>query len=187
MKYALTFALLLPFAAHSETCPVAPDITQVMDDLIARAQIAPDEMAGRAVSNQMWQQWIKAPDEYSQGLLDEGMDRRGVYDLDGAEKAFTALTQYCPFYAEGYNQRAFVHFLRGDHALALPDLEKALELRPRHVAALAGKALTLIGMDRIAEGQAVLRDALKLNPWLSERSLLSLDPNASNPDGETDL
>lgn len=43
---------------------------------------------------------------------------------------------------------------------------------PTHVAALSGKALTLIGMGRDKEAQIVLRAAHALNPWLSERRLL---------------
>jgi tetratricopeptide (TPR) repeat protein len=85
---------------------------------------------------------------------------------------FDRLVDYCPDYAEGYNQRAFIHYLRGDYTPALGQLDEALQRQPLHIAALAGKALTLIAMGREAEGQMVLAQALKLNPWLPERGLL---------------
>jgi hypothetical protein len=53
-------------------------------------------------------------------------------------------------------------------------------LQPVHLGALTGKALTLIAMDRRDEAQGVLRTALAINPWLSERALLD------EPDG-TDI
>jgi len=90
---------------------------------------------------------------------------------------------YCPAYAEGYNQRAFVNFLRQNFAPALEDLDRALALSPRHIAALSGKALTLMGLGRDAEAQDVLRSALELNPWLNERHLLKGD----QPVPKTDL
>ena len=90
----------------------------------------------------------------------------------GAIDVLDRLVAYCPDYAEGWNQRAFVHFLRQDFEAALTDLDAAIALNPRHVGALSGKALTLIGLGRKAEAELALRAALALNPWLSERHLL---------------
>ncbi|MFD1343667.1 tetratricopeptide repeat protein [Litorisediminicola beolgyonensis] len=170
------FALLLvPLPAFAE-CPAAPDHSEAFDALLARVQDAPTEMAARAVTGEMWALWRDAPDEAAQSLLDEGIRARESYNYLRALELFDRLVDYCPDYAEGYNQRAFVSFLREDFAAALPDLDATLDLAPRHVAALAGKALTLIGLGRDAEGQRVLREALNLNPWLSERYLLREPP-----------
>ena len=171
MKYAI-LALMFAGPAFAQSCPDAPDHKDALSGLIEAVQAAPNEMAARAISNDMWQYWADAPDDHAQDLLDEGMDRRAAYDFDGAAIAFNALVAYCPNYAEGYNQRAFVSFLRQAFAAALPDLDRAIELSPRHVAAIAGKALTLVGLERKAEAAVVLRRALALNPWLSERHLL---------------
>ena len=168
--YLLLLTLPGPLAAG--TCPEAPDHSAALEDLIEEARSAPDERAARRISNDMWRYWADAPDQRAQELLDEGMARREAHDLAGAVDSFDALVAYCPDYAEGYNQRAFVNFLRGDYAEALPDLERALALSPRHVAAMTGQALTLMGLGRDGEAALVLRAALDLNPWLSERSLL---------------
>ncbi len=108
-------------------------------------------------------------------MLDEGRARMRQSDLVGAERVLSQLIAYCPDYAEGYNQRAFAHFLLGDFALALPDLEAALERSPHHVAAMSGQFLTLRALGRETEAQEVLRAALELNPWLPERVYLSTD------------
>lgn len=100
------------------------------------------------------------------------MDRRAAYDFAGAQRAFVALVARCPDYAEGYNQRAFVAFLRQDFAPALADIGRALGLDPAHLGALIGKALVLMQMGRIDEGQAVLREAVALHPWSPERHML---------------
>ncbi|WP_367834162.1 tetratricopeptide repeat protein [Wenxinia marina] len=89
-----------------------------------------------------------------------------------ARALFGRLVDYCPDYAEGYNQRAFAAFLVQDYEAALDDLDTALALNPDHVAALSGRALTLMGLGRMDEGQAALRAALALNPWLGERAML---------------
>ena len=136
------------------------------------AQAAPSETVAREISSRMWALWADAPDAHAQDLLDSAMARRVMLDFDGAMAAADALVAYCPDYAEGYNQRAFVNFLRRDYAAALPDLNRTLALSPRHVAALTGKALTLSALDRTAEAALALRRALEMNPWLSERHLL---------------
>lgn len=147
-----------------------------MDMLLAEVQAAPTEGDARPISNRMWEQWTKAPDDHAQELLDEGMQRRGVFDLAGAIIAFDALVLYCPDYAEGYNQRAYANFIRGDYAAAIPDLERTIDINPRHVAAIAGLGLTLISLGRVGEGQDAIREALTLNPWLSERQFLTMEP-----------
>ena len=57
--------------------------------------------------------------------------------------------------------------------LVLPALERS----PRHVAAMSGKALSLMGLGRQEEAQEVLREAIRLNPWIPERGLLVTPPD----------
>jgi tetratricopeptide (TPR) repeat protein len=168
----LSVLCLVASPALADGCPTAPDHAAALEPLYEALQRAPDEMTARGISNQLWQLWDDAPDEASQQMLNEGMGARAVADYARARARFDALVGYCPFYAEGYNQRAFVSFLEGNYAAALPDLDQALALNPRHIGALSGKALTLLALGRDEEGQAVLRAALALNPWLSERHLL---------------
>lgn len=171
MRYALVLTL---FAAPlwADGCPTAPDHGADLAPLYEALLVAPDESAARAITNQMWLFWDNAPDEASQAMLDEGMRARARFDFLTAIDRLDALVGYCPFYAEGYNQRAFVNFLREDFEAALPDLERALELNPRHLGALSGRAVTLFALKQEQAAQEALRVALTLHPWLPERALL---------------
>lgn len=174
----LVVALFLTFAAGPVLagCPPPPDIAEAEAALLARARAATTEGQGRQVSSELWKLWAMAPDEPAQALLDRGMAARSSYDFLAAIEAFDKLVEYCPDYAEGYNQRAFVHFLRQDYEAALVDLDLALERAPNHVAAMSGKALTLMGLGRQEEAQVVLRAAVALNPWIPERGMLQEPP-----------
>lgn len=175
MRYAFAFCLLAgPLAAQS--CPPAPDHTERLSKLIQSLQISRGEGEARVLTNELWSLWTDAPDARAQAMLDEGMGRRASFDLLGARTVLNRLVDYCPDYAEGYNQRAFASYLAHDFAAALVDLDRALEIMPNHVAALSGKGLTLMGLGRHDEAQEVLRAAVALNPWLQERSLLREDP-----------
>ncbi len=179
MRFLFVLLLIAP-AAWAETCPPIAPWPESYGVLMEQIRVAPDEKTARNLSNEAWRHWVRAPDTYAQELLDTGMERRSAFDFEGAHIAFDALVNYCPDYAEGYNQRAFVAFLRGNFAPALSDLEVAIRLVPDHFAAHSGRALTLMNMGRVEEGQIALKEALALNPWLPERHMLI-------PDSGTDL
>ncbi|MEM1065024.1 MAG: tetratricopeptide repeat protein [Pseudomonadota bacterium] len=167
----LLLAVALP-ASSAIACPGLPDRSAELEALFEAARAAPNEMAGREVSNQMWAIWTTAPDEVAQSMLTRGMTARRYGDFLGAIAAFDDLVAYCPDYPEGYNQRAFIHYLSGGFEAANADLQATLALNPDHVGALSGLALTLIALGRAEEAQEWLRQALALNPWIPERGLL---------------
>ncbi|UWQ77760.1 tetratricopeptide repeat protein [Leisingera sp. S132] len=159
------------FPAHASDCPEAPDHSTPLEALMEEVRGAESETQAREIANRMWEYWADAPNAQAQAMLDRGMTKRSAFDFLGALEDFDQLIAYCPDYAEGYNQRAFVHYLRRDFASALADLDRALELSPRHIAAMSGRALSLYGLSRLEEAREALAAALKLNPWLPERYL----------------
>ena len=175
MKIAFLMALCAT-PALAQDCPPAPDFDAEKAEIYREMRIARDETDARILSDSLWRMWLQAPDEQAQALLDQGMDQRNVADYLGARQTLGRLIDYCPDYAEGYNQRAFASFLAGDYAAALTDLEEALARDPRHLGALTGKALTQMGLGEDDAAQATLREALRLNPWLAERHLLTGPP-----------
>lgn len=170
MRFAVFILLALAQSALAD-CPAAPDHVGAVDDLLAETREAGSEAEARVSANKLWELWTDAPDEIAQAMLDRGMARRRGADFLGALTDLDRLVDYCPEYAEGYNQRAFVNFLRRDYVPALADLNRTLELAPNHVAALSGKALTLLGMGQVEDARTTLEKALALNPWLPERRL----------------
>ena len=47
-------------------CPAPADTSNELLNLIARAQGAENATQGQRISNQMWQVWLRAPDEAAQ-------------------------------------------------------------------------------------------------------------------------
>ncbi|OWU82873.1 hypothetical protein ATO6_21415 [Oceanicola sp. 22II-s10i] len=165
-------ALVVSTGAQAESCPPPPDHGAAIAALLAQVREAGTEMEARVLTNELWGLWADAPDERAQAVLDSGMRKRESFDLRGAIEEFDRLIAYCPDYAEGYNQRAFALFIAQDYGRALADLDRAIALQPQHVAAMAGRALTLMGLERSDEAQAELRAVLKIHPWLPERRML---------------
>lgn len=179
MRGFVCFLLLSTFSTApvlAETCPAPPDRSLERAGLFEELLAAPNEASAIQIANMIWEIWIDAPDDKSQAMLDEGMKRREVYAYSEAETIFDALTDYCPNYAEGWNQRAFVRFLREDFDGSLEDIERVLVLEPNHFGALSGKALTLMGQGKTGLGKLTILQALKVHPWLRERAIVADTP-----------
>lgn len=166
-------ALIFSTGAVWAECPAPPNVSDGVKALIDQARSAETQIAGEKASNGMWELWLQAPDAAAQEVLERGMSKRRSFDFLGAIADFDALVAYCPDYAEGYNQRAFAHFLGENYAAALNDLDAALERSPLHVGAQSGRALTLMNLGRMQEAREQMLAAVENNPWLSERALLA--------------
>lgn len=129
-----------------------------------------------ALSGAIWQIWLTAPDAAAQEVLDAAMTRRQAYDFLGAIAQLDLLVEGWPDYAEGWNQRATLHFLRGEYEASLADVAETLAREPRHFGALSGKAIILFQQGKVPLAQITVRQALKFHPYLHERAILGANP-----------
>jgi tetratricopeptide (TPR) repeat protein len=156
--------------------------------LFMQLRNAGSEREARSVEDAIWRMWMaQAPTQAVANAVSEAMRRRERYDWDGALVLLDEATSAAPDYAEGWNQRAFVRFLKQDLDGSLEDIERALLLEPNHFAALAGKAIILMQQGRIELGQKALREAVTLHPWLKERSMLIPVPGEIMPGPGKDI
>jgi tetratricopeptide (TPR) repeat protein len=87
-------------------------------------------------------------------------------DLETALSFLDDLVRLAPDYAEGWNKRATVHFLRDQYGRALEDIARTLTLEPRHFGAYAGLGIIL---DRLGDKKGALeayRRAIAIHPHL---------------------
>lgn len=156
--------------------------------LFRRLRNAQTEREGRMAEDAVWRMWMaEAPTEAVREAVAEAMRRRESYDFDRALAILGRTVADAPAYAEGWNQRAFIRFLKNDFDGSLEDIERTLALEPLHFAALAGKAMILMRQGRMELGQAALRQAVAIHPWLKERSMLIPVPGEIPPGPGKDI
>lgn len=137
---------------------------------------AQSEKEGRTAEGAIWLYWFdQSPTADVRASLDAGRERREAYDYEAAENHLDKVVESAPDYAEGYNQRAFVRFLRENYEDAQSDLEIALELEPDHFGAMSGLFHILRIKKRPEAALGLLRQAVDIHPWIQERSFLPED------------
>ena len=75
--------------------------------------------------------------------------------------------ELAPDYAEGWNRRAYVYFLKNDYERALGDLRRALALEPNHFKALEGLARILRDIGQKKSALQAYKQLLTINPFLA--------------------
>lgn len=152
----------------------SPDAIEA--ELLQQLAVAEREADGRKIESHLWEYWFnESPTVDARQLLDKGRERRESYDYEAAEQLFDELVAAEPGYAEAYNQRAFVRFLREDFDGALADLEFTLQKKPWHFGALSGMYHVLRIQNRHGAAFDMLRKAVEIHPWIQERGGLPRD------------
>lgn len=177
-RVAFLAFLALPLAAAA--CPAPRDFSAERDALLTELAQARDFGTAQERVGALWRLWRTAPDEPAQHLLDTGVAAIRYGDLLRAERQLSRLVEYCPDYAEGWNQLAFALFLQERDKEAAGALERALALEPKHFGALSGMGLIALRAGRTDEARLWLERAVRLNPWLNERGLLEALPEAGS-------
>jgi len=144
------------------------------EDPMSRLAGASSQAEADSLSSEIWRIWLTAPDPVAQEVLDAALSRRRARDYLGAILHLERLIKGWPDYAEGWNQRATVHFLTGNYEASLADVAEVLVREPRHFGALSGKAVILFRQGRTALAQIASREALRHHPVLRERAILDI-------------
>ena len=167
---ALSGSLAAFFTFVPATAQTARQAT-VLDELFAELRTAPDPATAQRITAAIWQIWTHPDDPELAARMSEVLQRLGMADYAATVALLDRLVIDYPDYAEGWNQRATVHFLLRNFDRSLADIETTLALEPRHFGALAGRALIHLELGQRDLALQAIKDALAIHPFLSERGL----------------
>jgi len=163
--------------AQSPSPPPAPSEDAALrarhlDALFVHLKAVTVEEEADAMVAEIWKLWLQSGRPEIDAAMQQAVDFMGQGLPALAMPVLDDIVARAPDWAEGWNKRATVLYLLGEHDRSLADIERVLTLEPRHFGALAG-----IGLIRIAKGEpraalAALRRALAINPFLKERFAL---------------
>ena len=142
------------------------------EKLFAALAAAQNATAAQAIAAEIWALWFRAPNEEAGKKMQAALEHSSDRDYRGSASILDDLVHLAPEWAEAWNQRATMRYLLHDFEGSLDDIAKVLALEPKHFGALSGQALILLHQGKMAAGQLVLRKAIEIDPFLSERALL---------------
>ena len=123
-----------------------------------------DPQAARRVEGQIWQIWIESGREEIDALMSEGVDAMNKRQFDTALSAFDEIVRRAPGFAEGWNKRATVYFLRDELSESVEDIKRTLALEPRHFGAISGMGLIFLERGDETAALGAFESVLEINP-----------------------
>ncbi len=124
--------------------------SETLDSLFADLKRQSNQAAANRISKKIWNEWNGSGSD-SVDLLMLRVSKAMEQNKSGvALDLLDHIITLAPDYAEGWNRRATLHFAMNDYGKSITDVERVLELEPRHFGALSGLAVMLekLGKDK---------------------------------------
>ena len=107
---------------------------------------APSE--ARLIEGRIWSEWMQSGSATIDLMMGWAARAAGTEQQGVALDYLDQVILLVPDYAEAWNRRATLHFLRGDYELSIRDIEETLAREPRHFGALAGLGQIMVRTER---------------------------------------
>jgi tetratricopeptide (TPR) repeat protein len=114
----------------------------------------------------LWRTWCHSGNSEADRIFRGGVDAMQQGKLDEAETEFTRVIDVAPDFAEGWNKRATVRFMRQDFAGSIADCQQTLARNPNHFGASSGQGLCHMSLAQYREAAVCFRRALEIHPHL---------------------
>ncbi len=135
-----------------------------LDRLFQALQTAGNAEAASKISTDIQRLWLKS----GSVTVDLLMARAGAAlqskDYALALDLLDTVVVLEPDFAEGWNRRATVYYLREEFGRSIVDIERVLALEPRHWGAMSGLGIIMRRLDRKDEALSIFKQVLAINP-----------------------
>jgi tetratricopeptide (TPR) repeat protein len=114
----------------------------------------------------LWGIWCRSGNAEADRLFRAGVDAMQSRKLAEAEEYFGRVIDLLPAFAEGWNKRATVRYMRRDYRGSIADCQETLARNPDHFGAASGQGLCHMSVNEFREAAISFRRALEIHPHL---------------------
>ncbi len=125
-----------------------------------------DKTLAATAEAMLWRTWSRSGNSEVDGIFRTGVDAMQRGKLAEAEAEFSRVIGIAPGFAEGWNKRATVRFMRRDFTGSIADCQETLGRNPNHFGALSGQGLCHMSIGQYREASVSFRRALTIHPHL---------------------
>jgi tetratricopeptide (TPR) repeat protein len=132
-----------PPAVEESEDPASEEPDGRLDKLFAELKRERNERAAERIAGRIWTEWFKSGSATIDLMMQWAQTAADKKDFDVALDFLDQIVTLSPNFAEGWNRRATVHFLMNNYSKSMADIDRTLQLEPRHFGALSGLAQIL--------------------------------------------
>ncbi|MDP6098391.1 MAG: tetratricopeptide repeat protein [Gammaproteobacteria bacterium] len=159
-KYFLTLCLIFFGPAIS----LADQTDARLDELFSVLRQTENTNIIQQAENRIWEIWMEHSDDDVEALMLLGTQRMNMQYYSDALAVYSEIISAYPDYAEAWNKRATLYYLAGNLDASIDDIEKTLELEPRHFGALSGLGLVYIQREELQKAKTAFEALIKVLP-----------------------
>ena len=138
---------------------------KVLNNLFNQLEKVNSSESAALLEKKIWSIWNKHPtNNRLTERLEFGTELMQYGDYNFALRVFDNIIVTDPNWSEAWNKRATVYFLMSKFSNSLDDINKVLNIEPRHFGALSGQARIYIKLQKYEKAIKSIERALKFYP-----------------------
>jgi tetratricopeptide (TPR) repeat protein len=137
-----------------------------LDKLFSELKRERNESAAERISRRIQREWLDSGSATVDLLMQWANDALQKKSYPAALDFLDQIIALDPSYAEAWNRRATAHYMMGDYAMSMADIDRTLQLEPRHFGALAGMAEILKDTGRKELALKAYERVLRIYPMM---------------------
>jgi tetratricopeptide (TPR) repeat protein len=114
----------------------------------------------------LWSCWCRSANSEIDRIFRAGVDAMQSGRLEDAESFFSTVIEVAPEFAEGWNKRATVRYMRKNFHGSIADCQETLARNRNHFGAASGQGLCHLSVRQFREAAVCFRRALEIHPHL---------------------
>ena len=115
----------------------------------------------------LWTLWCRSGEPETDRLFRAGVEAMQQQKLAEAEELFGQVIELNPGFAEGWNKRATVRFMRQNFVASIADCQETMARNPNHFGAASGQGLCHMSLGEFREAAVSFRRVLDIHPHLA--------------------
>ncbi|MCB5174852.1 tetratricopeptide repeat protein [Microvirga lenta] len=169
------FQLILDLPSRAPAAGAPRRLVSLLKELARPEPARPVE----EIEDQIWALWMSHEDRVAEETMGAAVEAMASGALKQARPLLDHLVIKHPDWAEAWNKRATLAYIETRDRDSLQDIQRTLELEPRHFGAVSGFGQICLRNGHLNEARAAFQIALSINPHLPDlREMLDdLDPH----------
>ena len=171
MKFSKFFLIILFISSFFSFAQSSQE--KVLNNLFDQLQKVNNLKTAVLLEAKIWSIWNEHPTNNKlTERLELGTELMQYGDYNYALRVFDNIIVTDPKWSEAWNKRATVYFLMSQFTDSLDDIDKVLNIEPRHFGALSGQARIFLKLQKYEKAIKSIERALKFYPSFKSREMI---------------